>query len=243
MAFILTNVRLFAIGADLTGSSNKAELSAEVEDKDTTNYASGGHVELIGGLASSEISAEGQWEAGDPGLVDDASWSQLGGLGPWTLAPEGAAVGALAYFTRALRSSYTLGGSVGDVAPWTGTAKGSWPLVRGVIEHPPGTVRSADGTSAGVELGAVAAGQRLYAALHVLSASGTSPSLTLTIESDADNTFASPTTQLTFDAATAEGGQVLRTDGSAITDTWVRANWTITGTTPGFFFVLALGIA
>ncbi len=240
--FVLTDVRLFAVGADLTGHSNKVEISAEVEDKDVTNYESQGWTELLGGLATAEISGGGQWEAGDPGQVDDASWSQLGGLGAWTVGPDGAAVGDLAYFTNALRSEYTLGDAVGEVAPWEGMAKSSWPLVRGQIAHPPGTARTATGSGTGLNLGAVAAGQRLYAALHVLSVSGTTPSITVTVESDADNTFASPTTQLTFDAATAVGGQIMRTDGTAITDTWYRAAWTITGTTPSFLFLTALGI-
>ncbi|MFM9634744.1 hypothetical protein ACKI10_45265 [Streptomyces galilaeus] len=240
---ILTNVRTFAVGADLTGQSNKIELSAEVEDKDTTNYASEGWKEFLGGLASAEIAGEGQWEAGDPGKIDDASWSQLGGVGPWSIsANNAAAVGGLAYFTNGLRSDYKLFGAVGDVAPWSGTVKSSWPLVRGQFAHPPGTARTATGTGTGLNLGAVAAGDRVYAALHVLSASGTTPSLTARVESSADNTFASPTTRLTFTAATAAGGQILRTDGSAITDAWWRIAWTVSGTTPSFLFVSSLGI-
>lgn len=243
MPTILRDVRTFAVGADLTGASNKIELSAEVEDKDVTNYASGGWKEVLGGLASAEISGEGQWEAGDPGKVDDASWAQLGGVGPWTIsANNGAAVGDLAYFTSALRSDYKLFDAVGEVAPWTGTAKSSWPLVRGQFAHPPGTARTASGTGAGLNLGAVTAGKRLYAALHVLSASGTTPSITARVESSADNTFASPTTRLTFAAATAAGGQILRTDGTAITDAWWRIAWSITGTDPSVLFVAALGI-
>lgn len=241
---VLLDARLFTGGADLSGHSNKVELTAEVEDKDVTNYASGGWKEVLGGIASAEVNGEGQWEAGDPGMVDDASWVQLGGVGAWTVCPQDSTPGALAYFTRALRASYTLGGSVGDVAPWTGNAKSSWPLVRGVIEHPPGVARTTDGASPGVELGPVAAGRRLYAALHVLSVAGTgTPTLTATVETDVTDTFASPNTQLAFDAATAQGGQVLRTAGDAITDTWARVSWTITGTSPSFLFVVALGIA
>ena len=129
------------------------------------------------------------------------------------------------------------------MATWTGTAKSSWPLVRGTIAHPPGTARTASGTGTGLQLGAVPAGRRLYAALHVLSVAGTTPSITVTVESDDANTFASATTRLTFDAATAAGGQVLRTTGDAITDTWFRVTWTISGTSPSFLFVVALGIA
>jgi hypothetical protein len=240
---ILTNVRTFAAGVDLTGASNKVELSAEVEDKDTTNYASEGWKEVIGGLGSAEISAEGQWEAGDPSKVDDASWTQLGAVIPWSIsANNAAAVGGLAYVVSALRSSYTLFDAVGEVAPWSGDAKSSWPLVRGQFAHPPGTARTASGTGTGLELSAVTAGKRMYAALHVLSVSGTTPSITARVESSVDNTFASPTTRLTFTAATAAGGQALRTDGTAITDTWWRIAWTISGTTPSFLFVASLGI-
>lgn len=241
--FVLTDVRLFTGGADLTGNSNKVEISAEVEDKDTTNYASEGWTEVLGGLASAEISGEGQWEAGDPGKVDDHSWASLGGVGPWSVGPAGAAVGGLSYFTSALRADYKLGDAVGEVAPWTGTAKSSWPLVRGQFAHPPGTARNASGTGTSLNLGAVAAGKRLYAAVHVLSVAGTdTPTITGRIESDDATGFASATTRLTFSAATAVGGQILRTDGTAITDTWWRVAWTISGTSPSFLFVSSIGI-
>ncbi len=240
---VLLDVRLFAVGADLTGASNKAELTAEVEEKDVTNYGSGGWKEVLGGIASSAIQAEGQWEAGDPGLVDDASWSQLGGTGPWTICPTVATVGALAYTTLALRADYAQGGSVGDVAPWSGKASGSWPVARGQIAHPPGQARTATGSGTALQLGAVPARKRLYAALHVLSATGITPSITARIESDDNAGFTTPTTRLTFGAATAAGGQILRTDGTAITDDWWRIAWTITGTTPSFTLVAALGIA
>lgn len=240
---ILTNVRTFAVGVDLTSNSNKIELSAEVEDKDATNYGSQGWKEVMGGLGSAEISGEGQWEAFDPTKVDDAAWTTLGGVGPWSIsANNGAAVGDLAYFTNAMHSSYKLGDAVGEIAPWASTAKSSWALVRGQFAHPPGTARTTTGTGTGLNLGAVAANKRMYAALHVLSAAGTTPSLTARVESSVDNTFAAPTTRLTFSAATAVGGQILRTAGTAITDPWWRVAWTISGTTPSFLFVSTLGI-
>ncbi|WP_406143301.1 hypothetical protein [Streptomyces anulatus] len=240
--FVQFNARLFAPGADLTGASNKVELSSEIEDKDTTNYYSNGWKEVIGGLGSAEISAEGQWEAGDPSKVDDASWAALGGVGPYTVCPDTSTVGALAYLTAGMRTDYKIGDAVGEVAPWTGTVKSSWPLVRGQIAHPPGTARTATGNGTVLNLGAIPAGKRLYAALHVLSASGTTPSITVAVESDDAAGMASPTSRLSFAAATAPGGQVLRTDGTAITDTHYRLAWTVTGTTPSFMFAVSLGI-
>lgn len=240
---VLTAVRLFAVGADLTGQSNKVEITADMEVKDTTNYASAGWKEVLAGVGSAEVSSEGQWEAGDPSKVDNESWADLGGVGPYSIGADGAAVGNLAYIVNAMRSSYALGGAVGDVAPWKGMAKSSWPLVRGQVAHPPGLAETANGTGTALNLGALATGQRLYAALHVLSVAGTStPTLTARVESDDSGGFASPTTRLTFAAATAAGGQILRTDGTAITDTWWRLAWTITGTTPSFLLVSSLGI-
>jgi hypothetical protein len=241
---VLFDVRLFAGGADLSGNSNKAEITAEYEDKDATNYRSAGWKEVLAGLASSAVTAEGQWEAGDPGKVDDNAWATLGGLGPWTISPTDATVGTLAYFTNALRSSYKLGGQVGEIAPWAGKASGSWPMVRGQIAHPPGTARTATGTGTSIQLGAIPAGKRLYAALHVLSVAGTAtPTITARVESDNATGFPSPVTQLTFAGATAQGGQILRTDGTAITDDWFRIAWTISGTTPSFLLAAAIGIA
>ncbi|MFF1744739.1 hypothetical protein [Streptomyces mirabilis] len=240
--FVLTNVRLFTGGADLTGASNKVELTTKIEEKETTNYGSQGYKELLGGLASAEIQGEGQWEAADPSKVDDASWVQLGGVGAWSAGPNGASVGNLAYLTKALRCDYKLGDAVGEVAPWTSSGKSSWPLARGQFAHPPGTPRTATGTGTGINLGAVALGKRMYGALHVLSVAGTTPSITARVESSVDNTFASPTTRLTFTAANTVSGEILRTDGTAITDTWWRVAWTITGTTPSFLFASTLGI-
>ncbi|WP_460067388.1 hypothetical protein [Streptomyces sp. YKOK-I1] len=241
---VLLNVRTFAAGVDLTGASNKIELSSEVEDKDSTNYASGGWKEVLGGLGSAELSGEGQWEAADPSKVDDASWAHIGTVIPWSVSANNAAnVGDLAYLMSALRSDYALFDAVGEVAPWSGTAKSASPLVRGQFAHPPGTARTATGTGTGLQLGAVPSGKKLHAALHVLSVAGTStPTITARVESSVDNTFASPTTRLTFAAATAVGGQILRTNGTAITDTWWRIAWTISGTTPSFLFVGSLGI-
>ncbi|MFD7428407.1 hypothetical protein ACFV6Z_15365 [Streptomyces sp. NPDC059818] len=239
--FVLLDARLFAPGADLSGASNKIELSSEIEDKETTNYRSAGWKEVLGGLGSAEISAEGQWEAGDPSKVDDASWSTLGGIGPYTVCPTDSTVGALAYITSGMRTDYNVGDAVGEIAPWTGTVKSSWPLVRGQVAHPPGLARTTTGTGTPVQLGAIPAGKRLYAALHVLSASGTTPSITARIESG-DATISSPTTRLTFGAAAAPGGQILRGDGTAVADAYYRVAWTVTGTTPSFMFAVSLGI-
>jgi hypothetical protein len=248
-AHILSNVRIFTGGCDLTGQSNKIELAAEVEERDVTNFGSVGSdgtvwKEVMCGIAAAQVAAGGQWEAGDTSKVDDDRWAALGGAGPWTIFPHSltGAVGALAWTTQMLGAQYALLGGVGDVAPWTASGKSSAPLIRGIGLHPPGTARTATGDGTAVEHVAVADGQRLWAALHVLSAAGDTPSLTVAIESDEDDDFdGSETTQITFDAATARSGQ-WRSAAGPITDTYYRATWTISGSDPSFLFVVALGV-
>lgn len=240
-AFVLTDCRIYTGGADLSTRSNKASLMVEVEEKDSTAFAGSGYTECLGGLASTKFTGEGQWEAGDAGKVDDVSWTDLGGLGPLTVCPDGADVGDLAWLTYAMRGNYSLGEAVGEVAPWSASLAGSWPLARGAIAHPPGTARTATGFGGAIELGAVPSGKYLYAGLHVLSASGTTPSITVRIESDVDDQFNDPTTNLTFSAATTRSGQTQRVAGP-ITNTWYQAAWTISGTGPSFLFVVSLGI-
>jgi hypothetical protein len=241
---VLTNARLFVDGADLTSNTNKVEIKSDAVEVDVTNFGSGGWHEALQGLHTTKITGAGQWEANDPTKVDDANWNTYsnGTQPPWTLCPVGAADGALAYFTQTVETKYALGGEVGKVAPWSAEGSGTWPLVKGFVGHPAGVAETANGTGTGYNLGAAATGQYLYASLHVYSISGTgTPTVTVVVESATSNTFSTPTTRLSFTAATAVGGQVARTAGP-ITDTWYRARWTISGTTPSFLFVVALQV-
>lgn len=241
---VLTNCRAFAGAVDLTGVTNKVEIDAKVAPVNVTNFGSEGWTELLGGLAETDVVAAGFWESGsDNSFVDPGSFAGLGAVGPWSVAPAGAADGALAYLTNALEASYKpIQGGVGDAAGFEASAKGSTKLARGVVGHPPGTARTASGTGSSFQIGALSASQSLYVNLHVLSVSGTTPSLTVRIESDNATGFPSATTVGTFTAATAVGGQHMRIAG-AVTDDWFRAAWTISGTSPSFLFVVTLGRA
>jgi hypothetical protein len=242
---VLLDARLFVSGADLSGSGNKIEITEEIEAKKTTNWRSGGAVELLGGLSSTELTGEGQWEAGTAGLVDDAMWANRRVLEPWTAAATGdsdLAPGNLMILTKALRTKSTIWGDVGEVGGWTANAKGTWPLVRGQSAHASGVPRTATGAGTSLQLGAVAADQHLYANAHVLSVAGTvTPTITLNVQSDNATGFPSATTRGSFAAKTAIGGESIRIAGP-ITDDWWRVSWTISGTNPSFLFLVALGI-
>ncbi|MFD8531529.1 hypothetical protein ACFV0L_29325 [Streptosporangium canum] len=239
--FVLLNTRIFGGGVDLTGNSNKVELSSETEVKTTTAFGPDGWATVVGGLFSTALTAAGQWEA----LGDGAAWDNLVSRRnqPWTICPESAAVGDLAWFTSALAKSHKLGDQMGEVIPWEAQAAGTAPLLRGAVAHPPGTPRTAAGSGTALNLGPLAAGQRLYVALHVLSVAGTaSPSFTARVESDDTSAMTTPTTRSTFNAATSPGGLVISVPGP-ITDGWWRLSWLVSGTSPSFLFVASVGIA
>jgi hypothetical protein len=186
-----------------------------------------------------------EWEAGDPGKVDDATWANRRVLEPWSTGPTDASdtsVGSLMYLTSALRTKSQILGNLGDVAGWSADARGTWPLVRGVSAHPSGTPRTATGVGTSLQLGALAEGQNMYANLHVLSVSGTAaPTLTMTVHSDNATGFPSTTLRGSFAAKTAVGGESIRIAGP-ITDDWWRLSWTISGTNPSFLFLVSMGI-
>jgi hypothetical protein len=245
--FVLLNARIFAGAVDLTSNSNKVELSEEREDKETTSFGSAGWKEVLAGLASTTLNASGQWEANDATKVDDDQFANFGTLGGWSVIPAASSAtvvaGDLAWLVKALRCKYVIGDQVGNVAPWSGENKGTSPLVRGSVLHPPGTARTTTGSGTAIQIGAVTAGKSLYAALHVYSISGSAtPTITVKVQSDDNSGMTTPTDRITFTAATAVGGQYSSVAG-AVTDDWWRITWTISGTTPSFLLVATAGIA
>lgn len=246
-AHVLKNVRLFVGGLDLTGTSNKLEIKKKVETKPVTTWGSYDPVtgqvweENIGGLASAEMSASGP-DAFGVGLTNEVLSDGVGVVGAWSAMPLSADVGAVAHLGYAIEGDVAALGALGDVAPWAGSWKTSSPMPRGFVLHPPGTARTSTGTGTSVEYVQVAAGQKLYAVLHVLSIAGTStPTLTAKIQADTATGFPSATDRITFAPATAVGGQWM-SDATVSADTWYRVVWTISGSSPSFLFTCSLGV-
>ncbi len=240
---VLTDCRIYLAGADLTGYSNKIATKAEVVQLDKTTFGSAGWRERGGGLWDMSSSIDGFWQAGGADQPDDVLWASLGvATVPYTVVPAAGTVGSLAYLSRAISTAYQPMGEVGQYLAWSADLAGNWPFARGQILHPAGTARTVTGTGTGVQLGAVGAAQRMYSCLHVQAVSGTTPQLTVKIQSDTSNAFASPVDRIVFSTATGISGQTGSVDG-AVTHTWWRAVWTIAGTTPSFQFAVSAGVA
>lgn len=238
--FALTDVDLFAgtssTALDLSCFSNQLEVMAEATTLDATTFCSGGWDVPIAGRRMTSITASGPTDmatatAAQTSAVDEVLAVDLGGTYTLAAVPMGSSAGAVGYFTQGVLLGRTvLSGTVGDLATHSVTFRGSTPMIRGTVLTAADI--TATGTSTVQQLGAVTSSQRIWCALHVLAVAGTgTPTITVKIQSAAASGFASPTDRITLTAATAKGAQFSSAVG-AITDTYWRASYTVSGTNP-----------
>lgn len=229
---ILKNFRNWVGGYDMTTDLAQVTTDLDHEVQDDTRMqpvGSGGARARLCGLEDIST-AVGGYNNPALGGVDEkafASWS--GGLEePWTQSYDGVE-GSPAYILRGGSFKYGLGGQVGSNYAFTLDAKGTngeMAAARGLITKTKGVVSAIGATGTGQQLGAVAAGQYLYASFHTFAIGTT---ITAVIESAPSNAFGANTTRLTFGPITTIGGTLLRVAGP-ITDTWYRLRITaITG--------------
>jgi hypothetical protein len=237
---VLSNCGLWVAQYNLAGDANALSLGMQSEMQDDTALDDIAR-SRTGGLMSLAFSAEGFWnDESDAVLFDDVGLSDV----PVTIAPAGLAAGDRAFLARCAVAEFSpLSGAVGELRRFSVGGEGTGIAVaRGSLLH--NATRTATGTApAGFQLGAIGAGQALYTALHVVSATGTTPTLAVTIQSGSTSAFSAPTTRATFSTATPTANrEQWAAVSTAVTDTWWRVAWTITGTGPSFAFVVSAGI-
>lgn len=219
---------------DLTAS--KAELpDARLGDVAEVAYP---------GLESVVASARGFF-AGGAGASDKVGFDRLSAqtiAWPWTVAPPNApaatagADGNTAYVVPVFSFGHTFGAQHGQSLPFAitnrpaggGTSPGQSRLYRGRVMLPKATY-AATTNGTGRQLGAVPAGKKLVAVLHVFAVTG--GTWTLTVESDVADTWGgAETVRATFTGATAITTEIKEVAG-AVTDTWWRVVLTKSGGT------------
>ena len=237
---VLSDVNILLAGYDRSGDHNAISIARDRDELDDTTFGSVGDRDFVVGIHTAQVEGKGRHTAG-VGSIDE----QIETVWPLaaqviTISSQGGADGDNADILAEIHSgSYEFGGAIGEILPFNLSAKVTGPAPRGTIMHNASRATSGNGTAR--QLGAVLSGQTIAASLHVLSVSGTSPTLDVTIESDAVSGMTSPLTQLTFTQATAIEGQFLTKVG-AITDDWWRVAYTVGGTSPSFTFLVAIGI-
>lgn len=238
----LQNAVILAGPANLSGYLNSVEVNASSEEKDVTTFATTGFRSVLGGMKNCEIQIEGFWDAGSAGLPDDRMWAEFNTTGNvMTVTPTAAPVGDVSYFTRVLRPQYNFGAEVGEVLPFSSTAMGDGTaLVRGVIAD--NQARTVTGTTAVRTLVAPTANTRVYAAIHVLAVTGTTPSMTVALQGDDAIGFPSSAVVATSGPITAPGTIWLQGPYGVTADSFYRLSYTISGTTPSFAVIASIGV-
>lgn len=239
---ILKNCKCYLGGYDLSGDLNEMALNYSAELKEVTTYGNTSR-RRIAGLKDTMANLNGYWQAGDnPEEVDkiilDGFSTARDAL---TICPQTGAAGEVGFCFRPLLATYSPAGQVGELFAFSVEAQGrdAAGLIRGTVMD--NGARTVTGAGTARQLGAIAEGKKLYAVMHVLAVSGTSPTLDVVIQSDDAEGMASPADRITFDQVSAIGSQWKELAGP-ITDDWWRANFTVGGTNPSFTVVIVLGI-
>jgi len=197
----------------------------------------------IGGLKSVDWSGDIMQDF-DANKVDQlVGLAALGTAKPLSLLPDGKTGGEVAYAFNATQLAYTpLEATAGELAMAKVSGKGTSTAIRGTLMNAPGTAITSTGNGTTRQLGAIPAGSKMYGALHVIAASGTTPTLDVVVQSDDNGDMTSATSRMVFAQATGITSEWLPLAG-AITDDYWRLAVTVGGTTPSFNYVVVLGIA
>jgi len=239
MATLINNSKIWYDKYDFTAKMNACSIDYSADMQDDTVFGNDTKSNKPG-LKNVKASAAGFWESG-VGSVDEAFFTEIGLSGSvLSICPLAGSVGDNVFMFKTALGQYSPGGSVGDLLKFDVTAEAfNSALVNATLLN--NSILSASGNSTGFQLGAVPAGSKLYAGLHVIGITGTAPSLGVTIESDDNGSFTTPTTVLTFSASTVINSQWLSLDGPT-TDDYFRASFTVS-TADTFNVILSIGIA
>jgi hypothetical protein len=208
----------------------------KAETKDATTFGTVPYRAAVAGLRSMtiEVAAFNDYAIA---AIDEWARANYGTLLPAvTVVPLGDAVGNLAVFTRGLLKGYQPeNAKVGDIPKMTFDIQPAGaPIVEGLVTQPSTSTLTVTGHTTPEQVGAITAGQTMWAAIHVIAISGTAtPTATFQLESAATSGGAYTLRGTPSAGLTAIGG-VLISSTTVTTDTWWKLAVTITGTSPVF---------
>jgi hypothetical protein len=133
-AQVLTNARLFVDGRDLSGQMNALGVEYGVDALDGTTLMNDTRIN-VGGLKTTTMSHQGYWAASD----DAHMFARIGPSAIVTVCPVAADSGAVSYFENVMHATYSVGGAVGELYPFSFDAEAAGPLVRATVLRNPAT--------------------------------------------------------------------------------------------------------
>ena len=233
---VLSDVRILVGEMNLSPKIGTASISYGAELQDVTNLGGMTTRGNKAGLKTATVAVDGYY---DPDGLDADQFPKVGATALTYTVMEPNAVDttyAIAYFGDALYADLEQFGAVGDVTPFSATLQGN-NLGKGYTFLD--LTATATGTSNGQQLGAIENPQKVLVAIHVLTVSGSTPTLDITVQSDDNSGFTSATSRATSNQFTAAGSQYIEV-APPITDDYWRIAYTIGGTAPSFTFAVSM---
>lgn len=236
---VITELHAFYGGYDVATWLRESRLRVDVELLDKTTGSNAGWRSRIGGLKDGQIDLGG-FANPDQANTAAALFNDLTGVPVAFTFNYPAAAGDVAWMMEGDVGTWEQGADIGQVVTYRAQVSSKSAAGRGIILGNLSSI-TATGQSAAQAWQAITSAQRLKASLHVLAASGTSPTLDAKIQSDVTG-FASPTDRITFAQKTAAGQSEWAELAGPITDDEWRIDYTLGGTSPDFDFVVVIGV-
>lgn len=230
------NARVYVNGYDLSAYLRQIGVTGKADAADVTTFGAAAK-SYLAGLRDATLTAEGVFD-GAVGAVDAVLEAALGAnRSLWSIWPQGeAAVGDIGYGLDAIATSYEVSSPAVDVTSIAAEAQSKVGPERLLSLHPMAArTASADGTS--LDHGAATTNGGV-GYLQVTAASGTTPTLAVKIQHSPD--AVTWTDLITFTQVTAANQSERKTVTGTI-NRYLRASWTIGGTSPSFTFSVAFG--
>lgn len=241
-AYVLSNVQLLlgssTAAGDISGYTGEFDIGIEAAMQPSDNYGAYGYQCRIPGLTKASGNIKGNADFASGAIYSFIKGANAGVQSGLAIIPNGTAgvAGDACSFMRGRLSKASIAnGAIGNTAKFDAQIDGDSAEIDGVIAATLASRGALTGTS--VQLGAVSASQRLWAALYVTGAVGTN--LAVTIESDNATGFPSAATAITFSTVSAAGWQFTSVAGP-ITDDWFRMKSTVGSST--FTYAVVMGI-
>lgn len=225
-----------------TNYLNALEWGVDMDTKDRTTFGDVPYAQYVGSLKTLVCTNNG-FNDYAAAAIDEWQRANYGSQQAVSLAYTGEATGNTVVISRGLLGGYRMANqSVGEIPAVALALQGSGTIVAEgqVTQISTGTI-TANGNTTPVNVGAVSATQSIYAAIHVLSVTGTTPSATFQLASSTTSGGAYTVRGSAGTALTAAGWQWISAAG-AFTDTWWRLNVTVSGTTPVFTVFASIAI-
>ena len=242
-AYILSDTNIYVGGDNVTTFTGSFSTEMMTTMVDGPVLGGGGFMRRYPGLKASSTQISGFADYDADAIARDFGPAQLGSQQLVTVVPAGVGVaGDVALFGRQLIQNIAVpGGAVGDMASFEMSLESDSAWINGLVAAPMAArTTTANGTI--LTMTGPTAAQRVYVGVNLIAASGTTPSMTVALQSATLIGFGSPTTRATLTAMTAVGWQFASVAGS-ITDGFWRATFTITGTTPSLTAAVVVGVA